>query len=143
MSGPAIAFDHVHLISEEPHAAAAWYQDMLGGEIAASYETRGAVQIRVTFGAVTILIRGRRPGETPGPKTELQTFNDYVSHDQWGTDHFGFSVAGDLRQLCTDLKAKGAELAVEPYEFLPGRTIAYLKAPDGVTVELTEAAVDA
>jgi catechol 2,3-dioxygenase-like lactoylglutathione lyase family enzyme len=139
VSGPAIQFDHVHLISQEPHAAAAWYRDMLGGEIAASYQTRGAVQIRVTFGAVTILIRGQRPGEKPGAKNDLKKFDDYVSHDQWGTDHFGFSVAGDLRALRAALKAKGAEFLVEPYEFLPGRTIAYLKAPDGVTVELTEA----
>lgn len=139
MSSPAIAFDHVHLISEEPHAAAAWYRDLLGGEIAASYQTRGAVQIHVIFGAVTILIRGRRPGENPSTRNDLKAFDDYVSHDQWGTDHFGFSVTGDLRQLCAELKARGAEFPVEPYEFLPGRTIAYLKAPDGVTVELTEA----
>jgi lactoylglutathione lyase len=139
MSGPALQFDHMHLIAQDAQAAAAWYRDMLGGEIAASYQTRGAVQIRVTFGAVTILIRGQRPGEKPGAKNDLRDFGDYVSHDQWGTDHFGFSVAGDLRSLCTALKAKGAEFSVEPYEFLPGRTIAYLKAPDGVTVELTEA----
>lgn len=139
MSGAAIAFDHVHLISENPEAAAAWYRDLLGGAITAIHQTRGAAQIRVTFGAVTILIRGRRPGESPSARNELKAFADYVSHDQWGTDHFGFSVAGDLRALCTDLKTKGAEFSVEPYEFLPGRTIAYLKAPDGVTVELTEA----
>ncbi len=139
MSDAAIQFDHVHLISEDAEAAAAWYRDMLGGEIAASYQTRGAAQIRITFGAVTVLIRGQRPGERPGAKNALKAFDDYVSHDQWGTDHFGFSVAGDLGALCAELKAKGAELAVEPYEFLPGRTIAYLKAPDGVTVELTEA----
>ena len=49
-------------------------------------------------------------------------------------------MAGDLGALCAALKAKGAEFSVGPYDFLPGRTIAYLKAPDGVTVELTEAA---
>jgi len=140
MDDAKLEFDHVHIISEDPDAAAAWYRDVLGGEIVSSHLTRNAPQIGVAFGAVTILIRGRRPGENPGAKNDLQEFADYVSHDQWGPDHFGFSVAGDLGALCAALKAKGAEFSVEPYDFLPGRTIAYLKAPDGVTVELTEAA---
>jgi len=28
----AIAFDHIHLISRDPQAAANWYRDMFGGE---------------------------------------------------------------------------------------------------------------
>jgi lactoylglutathione lyase len=139
MADVAIEFDHVHIISEDPEAAAAWYRDVLGGEITASHQTRGAAQISVAFGATVILIRGQRPGENPGRKNDLRAFADYVSHDQWGTDHFGFRVAGDLHAYCDGLRARGAEFSVEPYDFLPGRTIAYLKAPDGVTVELTEA----
>ena len=33
--GEEIAFDHIHLISRDPKAAAHWYQEMFGGEIAA------------------------------------------------------------------------------------------------------------
>lgn len=28
-----LAFDHVHLVAKDPHAAAKWYVDKLGGEI--------------------------------------------------------------------------------------------------------------
>ena len=109
---------------------------MLGGEIADEYELRGAPQICVAFGGAFLLIRGRRPGEDPGPKPALNDFADFASHDQWGTDHFGFRVTGDFHAYCEALRAKGVTFLVEPHDFLPGSPIAYLAAPDGVTVEL-------
>ncbi len=33
MSDTSISFDHVHVISEDPHAAARWYEEILGGTI--------------------------------------------------------------------------------------------------------------
>ena len=66
MSNPAFKFDHVHIISENPQASAAWYVEMFGATIAADTVARGAPQIFVDLGGMTILIRGRRPGEDPG-----------------------------------------------------------------------------
>ena len=134
-----IAFDHIHMISEDPEAAAAWYADILGGEIKSSHETLGAQQISVAFAGATLMVRGRRPGEKPGRTNSLQHFADHVSHDEWGTDHFGFNVTGDIDEFCDEIRKKGATFSVEPYEFLPGTRIAYLEAPDGVTVELVPA----
>jgi catechol 2,3-dioxygenase-like lactoylglutathione lyase family enzyme len=68
----------------------------------------------------------------------LHTFANFVSHDQWGTDHFGFTVVGNLNEFCNAIKAKGGTFAVEPYEFVPGTRIAYLAGPDGVSIELVE-----
>ncbi|HEV2186857.1 MAG TPA: VOC family protein, partial [Stellaceae bacterium] len=65
MSNPAFKFDHVHIISEDPHASARWYVEMFGATIAADTMARGAPQIFVDLGGMTILIRGRRPGEEP------------------------------------------------------------------------------
>jgi lactoylglutathione lyase len=134
MSGAQIVFDHIHLICKDPDAAAQWYADMLGGTIARRGETRGAPQIAVQFEGATLLVRGQRPGEQPGDKNALQSFENFVSHDQWGMDHFGFTVAGDLNAI----RAKGGKFAVEPYEFVPGTRIAYLSGPDGVSIELVE-----
>jgi catechol 2,3-dioxygenase-like lactoylglutathione lyase family enzyme len=61
-----------------------------------------------------------------------------VSHDQWGTDHFGFKVVSDLTEFCNAIREKGGEFSVEPYEFVPGTRIAYLAGPDGVSIELVE-----
>lgn len=135
-SESGIAFDHIHLISADPNAAAAWYVDMLGAEIADEYEVRGAPQICVAFGDAFLLIRGARPGEDPSPKPALGQFDAFASHDQWGTDHFGFRITGDFYAYCDGLRTKGATFLVEPHDFLPGSPIAYLAAPDGVTVEL-------
>ena len=71
MSGTEIVFDHVHVISEEPESAAAWYADMLGGTVTRRSEVRGAPQIAVEFNGATILVRGQRPrgatGQAPAP----------------------------------------------------------------------------
>lgn len=138
MSRTQIVFDHIHLICKDPAAAAQWYADMLGGTITRNAEVRGAPQIAVQFEGATLLVRGQRPGEEPGDKNPLQSFENFVSHDQWGTDHFGFTVVGDLDAFCRTIREKGGEFAVEPYEFRPGTRIAYLSGPDGVSIELVE-----
>ena len=139
MSESVVAFDHIHIISQNPEAAASWYVDMLGGVVTDTYELRGAPQSSVGFDGAMLLIRGQRPGEQPGAGSGLRSFADFASHDQWGTDHFGFRVAGDFDEFCREIRDRGAAFSVEPHEFLPGSRIAYLAAPDGVTVELVQA----
>lgn len=134
----ALAFDHIHLLSADPAAAAAWYERVLDGSIVASYELRGAPQINVRVADVQLIIRGRRPGEAPAAPRPMQDFADYSSHNEWGTDHFGFTYRGDLQAYCEQLRAKGASFSVPPWEFTPGTLICYLTAPDGVSIELVQ-----
>jgi catechol 2,3-dioxygenase-like lactoylglutathione lyase family enzyme len=122
----SLAFDHVHVISQDPHATAKWYADMLGGEIKKSAVTHGAPQIYVSFGGGMIIVRGQRPGETAAGKPGLE----------WGVDHFGLKVKGDFQALCADLKRKGVTFSMEPTDANPTTTIAFINAPDGVSVEL-------
>ncbi len=138
MSQP-IAFDHIHLISRDPQATADWYRTMFGGEITAEQQLRGAPQIDVLVGGLTLVIRGQRPGEAPVDTKPMQHFQGYSSHDEWGTDHFGFTYRGDLRAFCAELKKKGVRMAVEPWEFKPGMVLCYVAAPDGVSIELIQA----
>ena len=135
----SLSFDHIHLISEDPKAAAAWYENILGGKIVADYELRGAPQINVQVGGMQVIIRGRRPGESPVSTSAMRDFADYSSHDEWGTDHFGYTYHGDLKAFCEEIRGKGATLAVEPWEFSPGSLICYVAAPDGVSIELVQA----
>ena len=135
----SLSFDHIHLISEDPKATATWYEEILGGEIVADYELRGAPQINVRVGGMQVIIRGRRPGESPVSTRPMQDFADYSSHDEWGTDHFGYTYHGDLNAFCEEIRGKGATLAVEPWEFSPGSLICYVAAPDGVSIELVQA----
>jgi len=135
----AIGFDHIHLISKDPRAAAQWYQDMFGGEVTTVQQNlRGAPQIDVRVGGMTLVIRGQRPGEQPVATKPMQHFDGFSSHDEWGTDHFGFTYRGDLMAFCDELKKKGARMAVEPWEFKPGMVLCYVAAPDGVSIELIQ-----
>jgi catechol 2,3-dioxygenase-like lactoylglutathione lyase family enzyme len=128
MDNTNIAFDHVHIISEDPESAASWYAEKLGGKIINSQEVRGAPQIVVVFGDTTIIVRGRRPGEEVVTKKGLE----------WGTDHFGFRVEGDFDGYCDNLKETGITFSLDPVDFTPNIRIAFIDAPDGVSIELLQ-----
>jgi len=138
MTNPAFKFDHVHIISEDPHASAAWYVEMFGATIAADTIARGAPQIFVELGGMTILIRGRRPGEAPVAARPIQPYADFSSHNTWGTDHFGFMYDGDLAALHDRLRAKGVSFPVELKKGVGGSLLCYVAAPDGVSIELMQ-----
>ncbi len=127
MSNPNITFDHVHLISKDPQATANWYVDALGAEIVRTGAVKGAPQVYVQIGGGAMLIvRGERPGESTANKPGLE----------WGVDHFGVRVKGDFTAFCAGLKAKGVQFSVEPTDFNPTTQLAFINAPDGVSVEL-------
>ena len=126
MTDNALFFDHIHLISSDPIAAAHWYVDKLGGIIKSTVEVRGAPQVVLGFEGATLILRGQRTGEAPIPRRGLQ----------WGIDHFGFNVRGDLDAFCTELKGKGVIFTVDPMDFGPNLRIAFLQAPDEVIIEL-------
>ena len=138
MSNPAFKFDHVHIISEHPRASAEWYVEMFGATISTDTVARGAPQIFVELGAMTILIRGRRPGEQPGPGRPIRPYADFSSHNGWGIDHFGFMYEGDLAALCDELRAKGVTFPVELKRGVNGSLLCYVAAPDGVSIELMQ-----
>ena len=128
MPNPNLAFDHVHLVSTDPHAAARWYVDKLGGEIVKSVISRGAPQIYVSLGGPMVLIRGQRAAESVADKPGLE----------WGIDHFGLRVAGDFDGFCAGLRAKGVAFSMEPTNNNPTTRIAFIEAPDGVSIELLD-----
>ena len=138
MSNPTFKFDHVHIISENPKASAEWYVEMFGATIAADTVVRGAPQIFVELGGMTILIRGKRPGEDPVPVRPIRKYADFSSHNAWGTDHFGFMYRGDLEAFCNELRAKGVGFPVELKRGVNGSLLCYVAAPDGVSIELMQ-----
>jgi len=136
VSNPSFKFDHIHIISENPKASADWYVEMFGATIAADTFARRAPQIFVDLGGMTILIRGRRPGETPVPARLIQPYADFSSHNAWGTDHFLYQ--GDLAGFCDKLRGKGVTFPVELKKGVNGGLLCYVAAPDGVSIELMQ-----
>ena len=138
MSNAAFKFDHVHIISKDPEASADWYVEKFGATITAKTMARGAPQIFVELGGMTILIRGQRPGEDPVAAPPIRPYGDFSSHNAWGTDHFGFMYKGDLEAFCADLRGKGVSFPVELKRGVNGSLLCYVAAPDGVSIELMQ-----
>jgi lactoylglutathione lyase len=126
MPDTSLAFDHIHLVAKDPQATANWYVDKLGGRIAKSLDVKGAPQIYVSFGDFMVIVRGQRPAELAKEKPGLQ----------WGVDHFGVRVKGDFDGFCKGLRKKGVAFSLDPTDFNPTTRIAFIEAPDGVSVEL-------
>jgi lactoylglutathione lyase len=128
MPQASLGFDHVHLVAKDPRATARWYVDKLGGEIASDIEVRGAPQVYVSFNGFIVIVRGQRPAESVEDKPGLE----------WGVDHFGLRVRGDFDGFCSGLKGKGVTFSLEPTDFNPTTRIAFINAPDGVSIELLD-----
>ena len=126
MAEASLSFDHVHLVSPNPQATADWYVDKLQGKVVRSLDVKGAPQVYVSVGGFIIIVRGQRPAESASDKRELE----------WGIDHFGLRVQGDFDAFCAGLRAKGVTFSLEPTDFNPTTRIAFINAPDGVSVEL-------
>ena len=128
MSNTNVIFDHVHLISKDPESTAAWYAEKLGGKVINTSEVRGAPSIVVAFKGATVIIRGQRTGESVKDKNEIE----------YGTDHFGFRIEGDFDGFCAGLKKDGVKFTIDPMDFTPTVRIAFIEAPDGVSIELLQ-----
>ena len=81
----AFKFDHVHIISENPKVSAEWYVEMFGARIAREGVAYGAPQIAVELGGMTVLIRGKRPGEEPAAARPIRPYDGFSSHNELGT----------------------------------------------------------
>lgn len=123
---PTLAFDHVHLVSADPKAAARWYVDMLGARQLSATTVLGVPQIYLSFGALLVLVRGLRAGE--------QLFA--ASGVRWGVEHFGFRVDRDFEAFCASLKARGVRFTMDPMDVNAVTRAAYIVGPDNVRIEL-------
>ncbi|MEK9672718.1 MAG: VOC family protein [Rhodospirillaceae bacterium] len=120
-------FEHIHLRSPDPEATAAYYEKMFDAEVIRSAPD-GKPRIDLKLGGCDIFIAPVKPGDKVGqpPETPYQ-----------GLDHFGLCVK-DIDATVAELKAKGAEFTMDPFDIRPGVRIAFIRAPQGVSIELLQ-----
>ena len=120
-------YDHIHLRSPNPEATAQYYERMFGAEVIRTMQ-QGKPRIDLKLGGANIFIAPVAPGEgvNPPPATPYQ-----------GLDHFGLTVSG-IDAVVAELKGKGAEFTRERTTVRPGVRVAFLRAPEGVSIELLE-----
>ena len=120
-------WDHIHLRTTDPERTAQWYERIFGAQVIRSMQ-QGQPRIDLKLGGANIFIAPVTAGDgvNPPPKTPYQ-----------GLDHFGLSVRG-IDAIVADLKSKGAVFTMEPTTIRPGVRIAFLRGPEGVSIELLD-----
>ena len=120
-------WDHIHLRSPNPEATAAFYERMFGAEVIRTVQ-EGKPRIDLKVGGADVFI---------APVTAGDGVNAPPTTPYQGLDHFGLKVTG-IDAIVADLKTKGALFTMEPTTVRPGVRIAFLRGPEGVSIELLE-----
>lgn len=120
-------WEHIHLRSPDPAATAAWYEQMLGAEVIRTPQPDGSTRIDLDLSGQKVFIAKADPAQTG-----TAPHSPYM-----GLDHFGMTVA-DIDSAVADLKAKGVTFTMEPKTIRPGVRIAFLTAPQNVSIELIQ-----
>lgn len=120
-------YDHVHLRSPDPEATAQFYERMFGADVLRTVQ-QGKPRVDLNLGGLKVFIAqaatGGKIGEAPT--------SPYL-----GLDHIGLTVTG-IDAAVSELKVKGAEFTMEPTTIRPHVRIAFLRGPQGVTIELVD-----
>lgn len=120
-------WEHIHLRSPDPAATAEWYEDKLGAEVIRTPQPDGSTRIDLELTGQKIFIAKADPGSTaPSPQTPYM-----------GLDHFGLTVE-NIDAAVAELKGKGVTFTMEPKTIRPGVRIAFLTAPQNVSIELIQ-----
>lgn len=120
-------WEHIHLRSPDPPATAAWYERMLGAEVIRTPQPDGSMRIDLDLGGQKVFI-----AQADAARTGTAPRSPYM-----GLDHFGLTVP-DIDGAVADLKAKGVAFTTEPKTIRPGVRIAFLTAPQSVSIELIQ-----
>ena len=122
-------YNHLHFRSEDPDNAAKFYCDNFGAVITSERPMSTTKSIQLSLNSQHLMtISGRAEGEDPVPGS---------TDPRYGLDHFGFEV-DDMAEVTAHLKAKGVQFGCEPWTMPSGTTVAFIVAPDQVSVELIQ-----
>ena len=121
--------NHLHLRSEDPDAAAKFYCDNFGAVIAGERPLSTTKSITLALNNRPLMtISGRAEGENPAPGS---------TEPRYGLDHFGFEV-DDMEAAAAQFRANGVHMICEPWVMPSGNTVAFIEAPDQVSVEIIQ-----
>lgn len=123
----ASTFHHVHIKSRQPRQSAQWWADMFGATVLPEIEfgTMLFVPVELTGVRINITSHGSEEEALMAEPQPIPYF---------GLEHIGIEV-DDLDQILDRFTAQGLPI----YERRPGAggyEIAFVRAPDGVVLEL-------
>jgi lactoylglutathione lyase len=120
-------WEHIHLRSPDPESTAQWYHDKLGAEVIRTPLSNGSTRIDLNLTGQKIFIALADPAKTGEPPRI-----PYM-----GLEHIGLTVE-NIDAAVEELKGKGVAFTMEPTTIRPGVRIAFLTAPQDVSIELIQ-----
>jgi len=128
------SFDHIHIYSKDPKEAAKFYVQFFNGERLYQKGKDFALRIFLSLCGQLIVIGPYPSGRAGSSSVDLE--EDSHQH-QYGLDHFGIRVK-NLGEAVQELRNQGVQILTEPVSGSSGINYAFIAAPDGVIIELTE-----
>ncbi len=124
-----VFYNHLHFRSADPDSAARFYCDNFGAEIVAERPLSNTKSIELSLnGAYLMTISGRAEGENPVAGS---------TEPRYGLDHLGFQT-DDITALAATLKSNSVKFNCEPWVMPSGSAVAFIVAPDEVSVEIIQ-----
>ncbi len=120
-------WEHIHLKTPDPEATAAWYESNLGAEIVRTKQPDGSNRIDLNLSGQKVFLAPVDPAKV-GAAPSMPFL---------GMDHFGMTVE-NIDTAVAELKAKGVTFTMDPTTIRPGVRIAFLTAPQNVSIELLQ-----
>jgi lactoylglutathione lyase len=129
------SLDHIHIYAAEPEESARFYQDHFEAKpVLRNTNANGDTRIFLALCGQILVVGSFPTGLAPGPPPEA---GDGAYSHGFGVAHFGLRVV-DVAAAIAELSASGVRVLSQPVREPSGLTYAYIAAPDGVVVELTQ-----
>lgn len=129
------SLDHIHIYSAEPEESARFYTDHLDATpVHRNTNRNGDLRIFLALGGQVLVLGSFPSGMAPSSPPSA---GDGAYDHGFGVAHFGLRVE-DVSGAIAELSASGVRVLAEPQSEPSGLTYAYIAAPDGVVVELTQ-----
>lgn len=128
------SLDHIHIYSRAPEDSAAFYRDHFGAaEVLRNEERDGRISIFLSLAGRIVICSDFPSDITAG---DPPPFGDGAYAHGFGVAHIGLRV-DDVASAVRELEVADVRILGGPFEE-PGIQFAYVAAPDGVVVELTQ-----
>ena len=126
---PNYVYDHVHLISADPIKAADFYEKAFGAKrVNVTTHADGTTSAVLNLTGTKIVIGSPPHNE---PRIAIDSPQKYFGLEHWGI------ITDRMDEAVRSLKAMDVQFIQEVTRF-PGLSIAYIKGPDNVIIEIME-----
>ena len=119
-------FNHVGIKCSDVEAALKFYTEVLEMKLDFEVEILGKRCVFLNRGTLDLELEEVKT-KTPPP----------AGFPEFGLSHLAFKV-NDIEATANDLKSRGAQFLIPPFQVRPTRKTAFIKAPDGVLIQLVE-----